>query len=122
LILDDIIKKTKEDIAKRSKDLPIDLLGRSLSYNPYPPRPIAPYLTSTEDDRYKIIAEIKKASPSKGVIREDFDPLVIAQDYEKGRANAISILTVPHYFQGNIEYLSAVRRYSSLPIIRKDFR
>jgi indole-3-glycerol phosphate synthase len=121
MILDEIIKKTKEDMQKRKKELPIDFLGRSLSYNPFPPRPIAPYLTSTPDDKYRIIAEIKKASPSKGIIREDFDPLVIAQDYEKGGANAISVLTEPHFFQGNLEYLTQVRRYVPTPILRKDF-
>ena len=121
MILDDIIKKTKEDMQKRKKELPIDFLGRSLSYNPFPPRPIAPYLTSTPDDKYRIIAEIKKASPSKGIIREDFHPLVIAQDYDKGGANAISVLTEPHFFQGNLEYLTQVRRYVPTPILRKDF-
>ena len=55
------------------------------------------------------------------MIRENFDPLSIAQSYENGGANALSILTEPHYFQGNIEYITNVRRYSSLPILRKDF-
>lgn len=121
MILDEIIKKTKEDVEKRKKDLPIDLLGRSLSFNPYPPRDVKPYLTSTKEDPYRIIAEVKKASPSKGVIREDFDYLQIAQDYEKGGANAISVLTEPHFFQGNLEYLSQIRRYVGIPLLRKDF-
>ena len=121
MILDEIIKKTKEDVEKRKKDLPLDLLGRSLSFNPYPPRDVKQYLTSTKEDPYRIIAEVKKASPSKGVIREDFDYLQIAQDYEKGGANAISVLTEPHFFQGNLEYLSQIRRYVGIPLLRKDF-
>ncbi len=121
MILDDIIKKTKEDLKKREKEMPLDWLGRSLAYNPYVPRDVKPHLTSTEDDPYRIIAEVKKASPSKGVIREDFDPLKIAQDYEKAGVNAISVLTEPHFFQGDLEYLTGIRRYVGTPLLRKDF-
>ncbi|RUM66663.1 MAG: indole-3-glycerol phosphate synthase TrpC [Sulfurospirillum sp.] len=121
MILDDIIKKTKEDLKKREKEFPLEWLGRSLAYNPYPPRDVKPYLTSTKEDPYKIIAEVKKASPSKGVIREDFDPLFIAQEYAKAGVDAISVLTEPHFFQGNIEYLTGIRRYVPTPLLRKDF-
>ena len=121
MILDDIIKKTKEELEKKKKDFSLDWLGRSLAYNPYVPRDIKEYLTSTKDDPYRIIAEVKKASPSKGVIKEDFDPLVIAQEYEKAGANAISVLTEPFFFQGNLEYLTGIRRYVSTPLLRKDF-
>ncbi len=121
MILDDIIKKTKEDLAKREKEFPLEWLGRSLAYNPFVPRPVEPALRSTKEDPYKIIAEIKKASPSKGVIREDFDPVAIAKEYEKGGANAVSVLTEPHFFQGDIEYITQVRRYVPMPILRKDF-
>jgi len=121
MILDDIIKKTKEDLKKREAEMPLDWLGRSLAYNPYMPRDVKPYLTSTKDDPYRIIAEVKKASPSKGVIREDFDPLQIAQDYEKAGVNAISVLTEPHFFQGSLEYLTGIRRYVGTPLLRKDF-
>ncbi|MCF6174078.1 MAG: indole-3-glycerol phosphate synthase TrpC, partial [Campylobacteraceae bacterium] len=99
----------------------LDWLGRSLAYNPYQPRDVRPYLSSSEDDPYRIIAEVKKASPSKGVIKEDFDPLIIAKEYEKGGANAISVLTEPHFFQGNIEYITQIRRYVPTPLLRKDF-
>lgn len=121
MILDEIIKKTKEDLKKRELEYPLEWLGRSLAFNPFPPRDVKDILKSDSSDRYKIIAEIKKASPSKGVIREDFDPIVIAQEYHKGGANALSILTEPHYFLGNIEFLSQVRRYVPTPLLRKDF-
>ena len=121
MILDDIIKKTKEDVAKREKEFSLEWLGRSLAYNARAPRDIKPYLTSTKEDPYRIIAEVKKASPSKGVIREDFDPLSIAQAYERGGASAISVLTEPHFFQGDLEYLAGIRRYVGTPLLRKDF-
>lgn len=85
------------------------------------PKPVIEALRSTEQNPYRIIAEVKKASPSKGVIREDFDYLQIAKDYEMGRADALSILTEPHFFQGNLEYISHIRRYVPMPLLRKDF-
>ncbi|MEA3289992.1 MAG: indole-3-glycerol phosphate synthase TrpC [Campylobacterota bacterium] len=121
MILDEIIEKTKYDLEKRKKEYSIDWLGRSLAYNPYPPRDVKSYLRATEDEPVRIIAEVKKASPSKGIIREDFDPLFIAQEYSKNGANAISVLTEPHYFKGDLEYLTGIRRYVSTPLLRKDF-
>jgi indole-3-glycerol phosphate synthase len=120
-ILDDIIKKTKEDLEKRKVDYPVEWLGRSLAYNPFAPKDVYSALKSTEENPYRIIAEVKKASPSKGIIREDFEPMSIAQSYEKGGADALSILTEPHFFKGDKEYLGMIRRYVSIPLLRKDF-
>ncbi len=120
-ILDEIIKKTREDLEKRKIEFPMEWLGRSLAYNPFMPKDVITALRATEENPYRIIAEVKKASPSKGIIREDFDPMVIAQAYEKGGADALSILTEPHYFQGDKEYLGMVRRYVNIPLLRKDF-
>jgi indole-3-glycerol phosphate synthase len=121
MILDKILKKTREDLEVREKEYTMDWLGRSLAFNSRVPRDVKPFLTSTEKEPYKIISEVKKASPSKGVIREDFDPYEIAQAYERGGANALSILTEPHFFKGDIEYLSGIRRYVGIPLLRKDF-
>jgi indole-3-glycerol phosphate synthase len=121
MILDEINRRTLEDVEKRKKDIPLELLGRSLSSNPYAPRDVKPYLTSSKEEPIRIIAEVKKASPSKGIIKEDFDPILIAQEYSNNGANAISVLTEPHYFKGNLEYLTQIRRYVPTPLLRKDF-
>ena len=120
-ILQEIIKKTKDDLEKKKKEFSEDWLGRSLAFNPFMPKDVITALKSTPENPYRIIAEVKKASPSKGIIREDFDPLLIAKAYEDGGADAISVLTEPHYFKGNLEYLAHIRRYVKPPLLRKDF-
>lgn len=121
MMLDEILVKTRYDLEKRKKEIPFEVLGRSLSANPYAPRDVKTALKSSKNDKFKIIAEVKKASPSKGVIREDFDPVNIAVEYEKGGANAFSVLTEPHFFKGNLEFIPQIRRYTKIPILRKDF-
>ncbi|WP_226585053.1 indole-3-glycerol phosphate synthase TrpC [Halobacillus litoralis] len=68
-----------------------------------------------------LIAEVKKASPSKGIIREDFNPVRIAHDYEQAGAQAISVLTDQHFFQGHRDYLTEIKKIVEIPVMRKDF-
>ena len=74
-----------------------------------------------KDHRIKFIAEVKKASPSAGIIREDFNYINIANEYEAGGASAISVLTDKEFFKGDIKYLSEIKDAVSLPVLRKDF-
>jgi len=113
MILQKIIKKTEENL---KKDKSIDELlkvDRKI-------KNVKNFLKSTQENKYKIIAEVKKASPSKGVIREDFDPISIAKDYNEV-ADAMSVLTEPFFFQGNLDYLREISKFSKIPLLRKDF-
>lgn len=83
------------------------------------PRPFAAALRSSAG--ISVIAEVKKASPSKGLIRPDFNPTVIAESYEKGGASAVSVLTDSRFFQGSTDFLVAVREHVGIPVLRKDF-
>lgn len=118
MILDTIVARKKEEV---------DLLrSRGIQLPPsYRERPIDPprgfRRALLEYSGVAIIAEVKKASPSKGVIRSDFDPVAIARGYESDGAQAISVLTDEPFFQGSLLYLLQVREAVRLPVLRKDF-
>ncbi|MDH3976675.1 MAG: indole-3-glycerol phosphate synthase TrpC [Deltaproteobacteria bacterium] len=115
--LDDIIIYKKQELEERKKKIPYDILKMQLQFVKKP----KDFKEALTGDGVKIIAEIKKASPSKGVIRENFDHIEIAEAYEKAGAAAISVLTDSKFFQGDIEYLSQARQVVDIPLLRKDF-
>lgn len=117
-ILDRIVEQTKEDLARRKREITFREF-ESMAHYDKERRDFARALRSP--DSVSIIAEVKKASPSKGIIREDFDPVKIARSYIDGGAAAISVLTDAPFFQGDLEYLSGISEISSIPLLRKDF-
>jgi indole-3-glycerol phosphate synthase len=117
-ILDKIVARKRLDVAEAARRLPRAELERRLPDAP-PVRDFHAALAATPDVR--LIAEIKRASPSAGLIRGDFEPVAIARIYEEHGAAAISVLSDEPYFQGHIEHLRAVRQAVSLPVLRKDF-
>jgi indole-3-glycerol phosphate synthase len=118
MILDDIVARKRKDLAQRREILVQDELERAVATAPEP-RDFAGALK--ESAWPAIIAEIKRASPSAGLIRPDLDVTAIAQRYEQEGAAAISVITEEHFFQGRLEYLTEVRKTVSVPILCKDF-
>ena len=120
MILDEIISYKKKELEARKAEIPVGIISSAIWNLPLPLN-FKEALLPSSDGRIRVIAEVKKASPSKGVIREDFDHLEIAKTYERNGASALSVLTDSHFFQGSIDYLSEIRQMVSLPLLRKDF-
>jgi indole-3-glycerol phosphate synthase len=120
-ILDQIIETKKQEVIDRSAKTPIDALKEKARSMPRPRNFFHAVTHKKGNKPLNLIAEVKKASPSAGIIREDFDPVEIAKAYAAAGADAISCLTDEKYFQGSLDYLVAIREAVDLPVLRKDF-
>ena len=119
VMLDEIVEKTKLRIDEEKKiksldDLKAEVLSKEIVMD-------FPFKKALSAPDISIIAEVKRASPSKGLIAEDFDYVKIAKEYEEAGASAISVLTEPYFFLGSDDYLSDIAQNVSIPILRKDF-
>lgn len=118
MILSDIARKRGEQLERE-----MSLIGRSAAAKQAHECKLRTYSlkTALKRDNLSVIAEVKKASPSKGLIKDDFRPLDIALEYERAWANAISCLTEEHYFRGSNDYLKRIAENVHIPVLRKDF-
>ena len=114
-IMERIIVHKQEEVAERKRLMPDPME----TVEQRTPRPFGNALR--KEGRICVIAEFKKASPSKGIIREDVAPVEVAQIYEANGASAVSVLTDEHFFQGHADFLTAIHDQISLPVLRKDF-
>lgn len=112
-----IARHVREQVESRRRKSPIAALRERDLFH----APARGFARAVAGAGRRIIAEVKKASPSKGVIREDFDPVAIARDYAMHGASAISVLTEEHFFQGSLAYLEQIRGAVTEPLLRKDF-
>jgi indole-3-glycerol phosphate synthase/phosphoribosylanthranilate isomerase len=118
MFLDQIVSQTRIDLAQHKIDLPLDDLRQMALAQPRP-RDVIKALEPRE--RVHLIAEIKRASPSKGMLAPDLDLIATARLYEEHGASIISVLTEPHFFLGSPAYLTAIKNAVSIPVLRKDF-
>ena len=120
MILEKIVADSRAELEARKKSLPLDELKNTALAQRVP----RDFAAALRGDGIQLIAEVKKASPSRGVIRHDFNPAEIAYIYAGNGASAISVLTESTHFQGSLEHLKAIRTslgHKSLPLLRKDF-
>jgi indole-3-glycerol phosphate synthase len=118
-ILEEIVWNKENEVDRQREKLTLAEMQKQLAYLP----PTKDFVEALRNGKTSpaVIAEVKKASPSKGVIREDFDPVAIAQSYQVGGASCLSVLTDEKFFQGSFDYLKAIRGAVDLPLLCKDF-
>ena len=117
-ILDRIVATKRQEIERAKASVSIETLRAQVKAAP----PLRDFFAAlAASGPIKLIAEVKKASPSKGVIRADFDPVAIARTYEANGATCLSVLTDEPFFQGSLDYLRQIRTAVELPLLRKDF-
>src|SRR5699024_638964 len=120
-VLDRILLRKQEEVEALRQQKSLAQVKQEALQQPEPRCFLTALNTKVKAGQPAVIAEIKKASPSKGVIREDFQPAAIAKSYEEGGAAALSVLTDKDFFQGADEYLQAAKAACNLPVLRKDF-
>ncbi|MBW4471279.1 MAG: indole-3-glycerol phosphate synthase TrpC [Stenomitos rutilans HA7619-LM2] len=118
-ILEEIVWQKEAEVAQLRDRVPLLELQKQVK-DLSPPRSFLQALQESKT-RPAVIAEVKKASPSKGIIREDFDPVAIARSYEQGGATCLSVLTDQKFFQGSFDYLAQIRAVTQLPLLCKEF-
>jgi indole-3-glycerol phosphate synthase len=116
-MLDKIVAEKRKEVAQRKKSLPLSTLKERIAQSRAP----LDFAAAISGDSTRLVAEVKRASPSRGVLCPDFDPVALAKSYARGGAAAISVLTETNYFQGSIDHLAAIREEVRLPMLRKDF-
>jgi len=117
MILDEICEHKREEVELRKRQTPLARLEEAL-VDARPPRD---FRRALRGSTISLIAEVKRASPTKGVFQEDLDPVDVAGAYEQGGANAISVLTDERYFKGTLDDLTLVRKHVAVPCLRKEF-
>ncbi len=116
-MLDEIIAQKKEEVKQRKKILPLAHLKKRVAQQ----KPPLDFTLALKGKYMRLIAEVKQASPSRGILCPNFNPTELATTYAQGGANAISVLTEASYFKGSIYHLAAIRDVVKLPLLRKDF-
>lgn len=115
MILEEIVAEKRQEVERKKRSLPAAALKER------PRQPALDLARALSGDSVKLIAEVKKASPSKGLLCPDFNPVALAVTYARHGAAAISVLTEVNHFQGSLEYLAAIKQAVSTPVLRKDF-
>lgn len=116
-MLDEIIARKKKEVEQRKKILPLAHLKKRIAQQ----RPPLDFALALKGKHMRLIAEVKQASPSRGILCPNFNPSELATTYAQGGANAISVLTEVNYFKGSLDHLVAIREVVKLPLLRKDF-
>ena len=116
-MLNRIIAQKREEVEQRKRSLPLSSLKEGIAQRQAP----LDLALALGGDHTRLIAEVKRASPSRGVLCPDFNPVELAKNYTQGGAAAISVLTEANYFEGSIDHLAAIREEVHLPLLRKDF-
>jgi len=116
-MLEKIVAQKRKDVEQRKKMLPLSCLKECIAQQ----KPPLDFALALKGNHMRLIAEVKQASPSRGVLNPNFNPTKLAKTYAEGGAAAISVLTEENYFKGSIDYLAAIREVVRLPLLRKDF-